>query len=158
MPERTVRDFEDRSGGEKDQQPNQDESELEPVVSGFGGEVGLEAFAARHPPHGDEAYGGGDAADEDERATPTPACAGVVGEVTDNGIGECVPKPRDDHNGAKPERAEAERDVAEQAHQLAGNVEDGDGDEAAHAVGDELAPGDTVFGSPFRAARGSTSN
>jgi hypothetical protein len=65
--------------------------------------------------------------------------------VTDNGIRERIPQTRDDQDDAEPEGAEPEAYISHQTHEYAGNVEEGDGNDAPGTIGRQLRKMNTVF-------------
>ena len=138
-------EFKDCAGSKEDQKPPQDEGELEPVVGGLTREECLDGVASGHPPHRDKAQRHGYAADEDIGSPSPPAGSRVVSEMPHDRVGDCVPKSGNDHDGSQPKGTQSERNITEQSHQLPRDVEQGNRDQASHAVGDQLIPRDAVF-------------
>ena len=66
-------------------------------------------------------------------APPTGSC--IIGKVTDNGIRKRIPQTRDDQDYAQPEGTEPQAYISHQTYEYAGNVEEGDGNNAPGTIG-----------------------
>ena len=144
--QRPVRDLEHGAGGEEQQQRAEQEGQLQRRDGGAAGHVVTQEVCARHPPDRDEAERRREAAEQDERTPPAPARAGVVREMPDDGIGERLPQARQDQDRPQPHGADAERDVAQERHQLQHGVEQRDRDQAAQPERDQLLPRHPILG------------
>ena len=65
--------------------------------------------------------------------------------MPDHGIRESIPQARDDQDNAEPEGAEPEADISHQTHEDAGDIKEGDGNDASGTVGRQLGKTDAIF-------------
>jgi hypothetical protein len=60
--------------------------------------------------------------------------------MSHKGIEDRIPKPRNNQGHTEPKCTQAQPDISDQAHELPGDIEEGDWNNAAESVGYELRP------------------
>jgi hypothetical protein len=65
--------------------------------------------------------------------------------VPDDGIGYRIPQAGNDHDDPQPECTESEADIADQYHELTGDIEQGYGNDPAKTERNQLLQGNAIL-------------